>query len=173
LEKAVREGRFRADLYYRLNIFPIHVPALRERKDDIPLLARHFLTMHSHKIGKDFQEIHEGALSALMQYDWPGNIRELENTIERAMILNQPPLLRMIDLPSAPKSIGGIPAWPGDPSMALSDNERRHILWTLEKTNGRVSGPGGAAELLKINPSTLRFRIKKLGIQKSGVNLYR
>ncbi|MDD5168450.1 MAG: sigma 54-interacting transcriptional regulator, partial [Syntrophales bacterium] len=166
LEKAVREGRFREDLYYRLNVFPIHVPALRERKDDIALLAHHFLAMHSKKLGKDFREIHEDVLAALIQYDWPGNIREMENTIERAMILNQPPLLKMIDLPSSPRDAGGtIPTSPDDMKIALTNDERKYILQALEQSNGRINGPGGAAELLQLNPSTLRFRIKKLGIK--------
>jgi len=167
LERAVREGRFRADLYYRLNVFPIYVPSLRERKDDIPLLARHFMTLNTKKMGKDFNEIDKDALDKLMNYEWPGNIRELENTIERAMILNQPPILKVIDLPVVPAP--GSRTYYNEPNkeaIALQDNERCHIIWALEQTNWQISGANGAANLLKINPSTLRFRIKKLGIKK-------
>ncbi len=173
LEMAVKEGKFRADLFYRLNVFPIHVPPLRERKEDIPLLSQHFLVMHSKRLGKDFREINRETLAALAQYNWPGNIRELENTIERAMILNQPPVIKNIDLPLAPKGPHDFnPSGLDENGFTLEDNERRHIRWALQQTKGRISGPGGAAELLKINPSTLRFRIKKLGIpfQKPRTN---
>lgn len=168
LEQAVRAGTFRSDLYFRINVFPIYSPPLRERKEDIPLLVDHFLMMHSKKLGKLFKEIHQEALFPLMKYDWPGNIRELENILERAMIINQPPLLRYIDLPLSPtmnqKLISNTSLESNN--ITLSDNERQHIMMALEQTKWRVSGPNGAAELLKINPSTLRFRIKKLGIKK-------
>ena len=164
LDQAVREGKFRADLYYRINVFPIHVPPLRERKEDIPLLASHFLSVHSKKLRKDFRKIHEKALSSLMNYDWPGNIRELENTLERAMILDQPPLLRNVDLPQVERQNKETST--KDLEISLDENERRHIIDVLNKTGWQISGELGAAKILKINPSTLRFRIHKLGIQK-------
>jgi transcriptional regulator with GAF, ATPase, and Fis domain len=169
LEAAVRDGTFRLDLYYRLNVFPVYVPPLRERKDDIPSLVQYFLSLHSKRIGKYFKGIHEDALNLLMNYDWPGNIRELENTIERGMILNQPPILKTIDLPST--RIGPGPSntdsfSPSKSFATLDENERCHILRALKQSNWRVGGSGGAADILKINPSTLRFRIKKMGIKQ-------
>jgi transcriptional regulator with GAF, ATPase, and Fis domain len=161
LEKEVRNEKFRADLYYRLAVFPIHVPPLRERSEDIPLLAHYFLKIYSKKRGKAFSSIPDMEMEKLLKYDWPGNVRELENVIERGTILNAAPLFKIPELrteqhePSAPE--GGV---------TLRDNERRHVLWALQKTGWKVRGTGGAAELLDIPPSTLAFRMKKLGIQR-------
>lgn len=164
LEQMVRENKFRADLYYRINVFPIYVPSLRERKDDIPLLANHFLATHSKKLGKDFRKIHEKALSALVKYNWPGNIRELENTLERAMIMDQPPVLKILEFPQVDQGSKNISM--AKTKMSLFENERQHIITILNQTAWRISGAGGAAEILMMNPSTLRFRIQKLGIPK-------
>jgi formate hydrogenlyase transcriptional activator len=162
LEELVKTERFRADLYYRLNVFPIVVPPLRERKDDIPLLAYYFLKNYSRKMGKNFERISEEEMEKLLQYHWPGNVREMENIIERGTILSPPPYFRVPEL-YLPRQ---------DPSslqnaVTLRENERRHILWGLQKTKWKVRGTGGAAELLNIHPSTLEFRMKKLGIQRN------
>jgi formate hydrogenlyase transcriptional activator len=161
LEKEVKKEKFRADLYYRLAVFPIYVPPLRERNEDIPLLAHYFLKIYSKKRGKTFSGISETEMEKLLQYDWPGNVRELENIIERGTILNSGPLFRIPELRTeqheAPAPAGGV---------TLRDNERRHILWALQETGWKVRGTGGAAEVLDIPPSTLAFRMKKLGIQR-------
>ena len=161
LERDVKANRFRADLYYRLNVFAIYIPPLRHRKEDIPLLALHFLNIYSTKFGKTFKGIPETVMNKLIQYDWPGNVRELQNIVERGCILSsgshfQVPELKIDHTESAPPK----------EAMSLEENERRHILWALHKTGWKIRGPGGAAELLNIHPSTLRFRMKKLGIQR-------
>ena len=164
LEKEVQAGRFRQDLYFRLNVFPIHVPALRERRKDIPLLAHHFLNINAKKQGKTIKTISESDLGKLKAYHWPGNIRELENIIERGVILTSG---RQLQVPDA-----GFAATAGNPDstiLPLEENERLHILRAMQKTGGQVAGPGGAAELLVIHPNTLRNRMKKLGIQKSDL----
>jgi transcriptional regulator with GAF, ATPase, and Fis domain len=161
LEQLVKENRFRSDLYYRLNVFPIHVPSLRERKEDIPLLANHFLKVYSTKMGKTIKMISEAEINKLMRYDWPGNIRELEHIIERSTVLSPGPYLHIpelsIQLPESTNLGVDIP---------LKDKERQYILQVLEKTGWKVRGLGGAAEILKIHPSTLISRMKKLGIQR-------
>ncbi len=160
LEQAVRAGRFRLDLYYRLNVFPVFVPPLRERKEDIPLLALYFLKIYATKIGKTFEGIPKSEMDKLVLYDWPGNVRELENLIERGVILSPGPMFRVPELGGRPTEIH-----PGA-AVTLNENERRHILWTLQKTGWKVRGRGGAAELLDIHPSTLAFRMKRLGIKR-------
>jgi transcriptional regulator with GAF, ATPase, and Fis domain len=161
LEQAVKDGRFRSDLYYRLNVFPIWVPPLRERKEDIPLLAHYFFKIYVTKLGKTFDGIPKSEMDKLIQYDWPGNVRELENIIERGTILNSGPYFRVPDLGVGLPELAHPKANP-----TLEENERRHILWALQKTGWKVRGFGGAAELLAIHPSTLAFRMKKLGIQR-------
>src|SRR5215204_872527 len=161
LEKEVAEGRFRMDLYYRLNVFPIIVPPLRERKDDIPPLAIHFMNYYSRKIGKVVNKISSKAIEALMMYEWPGNIRELENLIERAVLLARDSTIEEILMPAS--SIKEAYSRPQSPYIkTIEENERDHILAALKKCNGKISGEGGAAELLNINVSTLNSRIKKL-----------
>jgi transcriptional regulator with GAF, ATPase, and Fis domain len=161
LEKEVKAQNFRADLYYRLAVFPIYVPPLRDRKEDIPLLAYYFLKIYSQKRGKNFSKIPDSDMERLLQYDWPGNVRELENIIERGTILNAGPLFRV---PEFGVEHQGLPM--RREGVTLRENERRHILWMLDKTGWKVRGPGGAAELLDLPPSTLAFRMKKLGIQR-------
>ncbi|MCP4756134.1 MAG: GAF domain-containing protein [Proteobacteria bacterium] len=162
LEKEAQAGRFRQDLFFRLNVFPIRVPALKERKEDIPLLAYHFLNTNAKKLGKTIETILESDLEVLKAYHWPGNIRELENIIERGVILSSGPNLQV------PDAGFKIPDGNLDSAITtLEEMERTHILRTLKKTGGQLAGPGGAAEILNINPSTLRHRMKKLGIQKS------
>jgi formate hydrogenlyase transcriptional activator len=161
LQNEVRIERFRADLYYRLNVFPLHVPPLRERREDIPLLVYHFMNIHANRTGKSFDGISEEDMARLMNYNWPGNVRELENVIERACILSKENYPRIPDLESE-CTPDGVPAG----AVTLKEMETRHLQWALEKTNWKVRGPGGAAELLDINPSTLRFRLKKHGIER-------
>ena len=164
LEKEISEGRFRRDLWYRLNVFPITVPPLRERREDIPLLLNWFANKYIKKFGKKIKSIPQNTLDQLSQGHWAGNIRELQNTIERAVIVSDGDKLTLVDaFVCEPTDVT-----PADSNMALEDVERNHIRNVLKSTNGRISGPKGAARLLKINPSTLRFRIKKLGIDKSN-----
>lgn len=163
LKKMSNEGTFRRDLYYRLNVFPIHVPSLMERKKDIPLLVDYFVKIYSQKLGKTFEKISPEDMKIFFQYDWPGNIRELENIVERAIISNSGPVLRFSGLLPPPGNILSS----SNSTLSLIDNERIHISRVLQTTKGKVRGPGGAAEILNINPSTLFSRIKKLGITRS------
>lgn len=160
LVRSVKEGAFRDDLYYRLNIFPIKVPPLRDRKDDIPSLARHFIAVFSARMGKRIDGINDDALKRLMECDWPGNVRELANVIERAVILCKGSVIRK-------SHISGLSESPvvDDRFQSLEEMERRHILAALEKTGGVIAGPKGAGALLRINRSTLWSRMRKLGIR--------
>jgi len=164
LKQEVRRGRFREDLYFRLDVFPIDSVPLRERRDDIPLLAAHFVHNEGRKLRRELK-LTEGDVRRLMQYDWPGNVRELENVIERAAILARHGRLR-IDLPAV-KAAAIAAQMPSD--RLLTDDERRerdraNILAALESCGGKVFGRGGAAELLDVKPTTLASRIKALGI---------
>ena len=159
LARAVAEGRFREDLYYRLNVFPITAPPLRERREDIPLLVWAFVEEFSKAMGKSVEAIAKASLRALQQYPWPGNVRELRNAIERAMILASGPTLR-IDPP-------GAVATPVARGLAtLAEVEREHIQRVLESTDGRIRGAGGAAEILGLPPTTLESRMAKLGLRR-------
>ncbi len=162
LEKEVQAGRFRQDLYFRLNIFPIQVPTLRDRKEDVPLLAYHFLNINTKKLGKPIETISESDLEKLKTYHWPGNIRELENIIERGVILSSGPNLRLPDAGFKTPDQS-----PDSTISTLKENERAHILRALKKTGGQLAGRGGAAELLNIHPNTLRHRMKRLGLRKT------
>jgi len=158
LEEAVRAGRFRADLLYRLNVFPIVLPLLRERPEDIPLLVWKFVGEFDKKMGRRIESIPRRTMDALQRYPWPGNARELRNVIERAMIVSSGKILE-VRLPTNP---------PGGPVAPrnIEDLNRRHILNILEKTGWRVAGRGGAAEILGLNRPTLHSRMKKLGINR-------
>ncbi|MEW6663998.1 MAG: sigma 54-interacting transcriptional regulator [Thermodesulfobacteriota bacterium] len=156
--EAVRQGRFREDLFYRLNVFPIAMPPLRDRLEDIPLLVRAFLTEFGETLGKSIERIPRRAMDSLMRYPWPGNIRELRNVIERALILSKGSTLS-VELPKTMSILA-----PGD--MRLEQVERSHILEVLNKTGWRVSGNKGAAEILGLKPTTLESRMKKLGIKR-------
>ncbi len=159
LEEAIDEKKFRSDLYYRLNVFPITIPPLRKRRDDIPVLVNHFVKKYALKNGKNIRIVPQRALNALKTYNWPGNIRELENIIERGTIISQGDQLELGDwMPSSS------PSRSGHKSMALRDHEKEHILEVLEMTAWRVSGEQGAAKVLDIKPTTLEARMKKLGI---------
>jgi formate hydrogenlyase transcriptional activator len=164
LPEEIASGRFRSDLYYRLNVFPIEVPALRQRGADIPLLARFFLTKYAKKFGKHFDDIDPAGLDHLRHYSWPGNVRELQNVIERAVILSQGALLEIPPLQPSRVNIAAAPA----SLQTLEKVEREHILRTLEETAWVISGPKGAAAILGMNPNTLRSRMLKLGISRSG-----
>jgi DNA-binding NtrC family response regulator len=165
LEKAVAEGRFRLDLYYRLNVFPITLPALRDRKEDIPALAYHFMKHYSHKAGRKISGISEQVLLRMMAYIWPGNIRELEHLIERSVLLAKGAVIEEILLPVVEKKEGMAIA-EETALKTIVENERDYILSVLRKCHGKIWGPGAAAEILNINPSTLKSKMKKLGIKK-------
>ncbi|MBX3331740.1 MAG: sigma 54-interacting transcriptional regulator [Nitrospira sp.] len=162
LEQLSKSGQYRLDLFYRLNVFPVHLPALREREGDIPLLAQYFVRKHAVNFGKKIDRIPERMMTALQRYSWPGNIRELEHIIERAVILSEGPELEPIDWlsPTSGKVSGN------GKSLTLEEIERQHIRDILEQTNWRVSGDKGAAEILGLKPTTLEARMKKLGISR-------
>jgi formate hydrogenlyase transcriptional activator len=163
LEKEVASGRFRADLYYRLNVFPIRIPPLRERPADIPLLVQHFLAQLQRKLAKPLKGVSDESMERLKRYPWPGNIRELQNVLERAGVLATGPIVSLQEPLRSPTAPGpGAPTDPGIPT--LEDGERAHIRRALSEASGKVHGPAGAAKLLGINASTLRSRMQKLGI---------
>jgi PAS domain S-box-containing protein len=160
LQAEVQRGGFRADLFFRLNIFPIWVPPLRDRREDIPILAQHFIREFAGRLGRQVDRIDARAAEDLLAYEWPGNVRELANVLERAVILCRSHVLERahLALPSAPLARN-------DERLTLEEAERRHILKALEKTGGVLAGPNGAARLLGLNRSTLWSRMKKLGIE--------
>jgi formate hydrogenlyase transcriptional activator len=165
LEEEVRKGRFREDLWYRLSVFPITVPPLRERQEDIPLLVQSFVKRIEKKIGREIRTIPKKTMQALQEYPWPGNIRELENVIERAVISSTGPSLRLADRLESPET-GRMRK---TPRKTLEEVERDHIIQTLEETNWRISGESGAARILGLHHNTLRGRMKKLGISAQRV----
>ncbi|MFN8651807.1 MAG: sigma 54-interacting transcriptional regulator [Gemmatimonadales bacterium] len=177
LEQEVADGRFRADLFYRLNVFPIRIPPLRDRPKDIPLLVQHFLAQFQRKLAKPLKGFTPESMARLCDYHWPGNIRELQNVVERACVLAEEPIVDIGDaLRSSPGRPTGLQVVYGstapasaapDEIIPLEDNERLHIRRALDVTKWKIHGPGGAADLLGINPSTLRSRMQKLGIVRS------
>lgn len=162
LEEDVKAGRFRKDLWYRLNVFPITVPPLRDRVEDVPLLVQHFIEVYARKMGKDIRTVPEKAMRKLKQYHWPGNVRELENVIERAVINTPGTKLNLVD--NLYTAEGDVPS----PFKPLKEMEREYILKVLNQVNWKVSGKNSASEILQIDRSTLRARMKKLGISKPG-----
>src|SRR5262249_8831981 len=164
LEASVRTGKFRADLFYRLNVFPIEVPPLRNRAGDIPLLAMFFLEKFARKLGKEISEISQETMARLTSYAWPGNVRELQNVIERAVILSPGPTLVVEELLNT--SLGGDEegsnASAKEETSSLNEVQRRHIESVLEQTSWVIEGQRGAAKLLNLHPNTLRFRMQKL-----------
>jgi len=172
LEKAVRSGQFRSDLYYRLNVIPLRVPALRDRRSDIPDLVISFLEQSSKRIGKTMQGVSQQTMQLLVDYSWPGNIRELQNIIERGIVLSHGAVLRLgpdlLPLDGSEKTdvAEGEAETEADSSASLEDVQRRHILRVLEKTGWLISGPNGAGAILNIHPNTLRSLMKRLGIQR-------
>jgi formate hydrogenlyase transcriptional activator len=179
LESLVNEQKFRSDLFYRLNVFPVRVPALRERPEDIPLLVRHFVQQFSRRLSRSIDTISSETMTTLIKYPWPGNIRELQNVIERAVILTSGPVLRVpsddlrmpnnLPGPSAAATLTETPSATSNRNMrtVLDDAERRQILTALEQANWVVAGPNGAAARLEMKRSTLQSRMQKLGIRIS------
>jgi len=169
LKKAVQAGIFRSDLFYRLNVFPIAVPPLRQRKDDIPLLVEYLIERYASKAGKKIKNIHKRTLELFQAYDWPGNIRELQNVIERAVILSDDETFAVDESWLQPES-----PRPGHADNGLArlgaDQERELIESALARSRGRVAGPSGAAAKLGIPRSTLETKIRRLGIKKHGFN---
>jgi transcriptional regulator with GAF, ATPase, and Fis domain len=176
LERLVNERKFRADLFYRLNVFPITLPPLRDRLSDIPLLASHFIDKYNERFNRSITAISEQSLRALEQYHWPGNVRELENLVERAVLSADggilkivPPSIRVepaISINDAPhETATNEPDNGARRLLSLTENERDHIKMVLRHTGGRISGSRGAAAILGVPPSTLRSRIKKLGLK--------
>ena len=163
LEDAVARGGFRSDLFYRLNVFPIHLPPLSERREDIPLLVDRFVLKANKKLGKHITEVPADVLELLFAYAWPGNVRELENVIERAVIISPGPELRLGSWFAPGGSAKAAPS----KSQRLEEKEREHIVSVLDRTGWRVSGDRGAAEILGLKPTTLESRMKKLGISRS------
>jgi len=161
LKAEIRNSRFREDLFYRLNVFPITMPPLRMRREDIPQLVRHFVDKYARKIGRTIKSIPNAVMKSLQEYAWPGNVRELEHVIERAVITSTGPVLQIAD-----RLEHEAPELKEESIKNLAAMEREHILKVLRKTRWKINGEGGAASLLNIHPSTLRFRIKKLGIER-------
>ena len=178
LEKAVQEGRFRADLYYRLNVLPITVPPLRERRSDIPLLTAFFLERFARQFGKQIDGVAQDTMGLLARYDWPGNIRELQNVIERAVVLSKGPVLRLGNdlLPARNVAAEQVVSLSnqqsaGNAHSTLEQVEKRYILNILEQTSWVIEGDRGAAKILDLHPNTLRSRMKKLGIDRSSAKV--
>ena len=181
LREAVEAGRFRSDLFYRLNVFPLELPPLRERRSDIPQLVTHCVSRFSKRFGKKIEGVSQESMARLMSYPWPGNVRELQNVMERAVVLSAGPTLRLDqDLVPLAASEGSLetseipaedarPAAPAPSGLpTLEEVERSHILAALQQTGGVVDGPKGAAKILSLHPNTLRHRMNKLGIKRSG-----
>jgi len=173
LEALVNEQKFRPDLYYRLNVFPIRVPALRERPEDIPLLVRHFVQQYSRRLGRTIETIPSETMTMLVRYPWPGNIRELQNVIERAAILTTGTVLKVasedLRVPNnaVAKQMAVQSSASRDMRSVLDDTERQQIMAALEQANWIIAGPTGAATLLGMKRSTLQSRMQKLGIRIS------
>ncbi len=171
LEEEIKNGTFREDLFYRLNVFPINILPLRQRKEDIPLLVKFFVSKMNKKIGKKITTVTDDTLKTLQQYHWPGNIRELESVIERAIIITKGSVLQVLDcfdtFAKAVEQTGNDDA-PGnnDPATPLAELEQNHILQALNNAAWRIEGKNGAAHLLGLNPSTLRARMRKHGIHR-------
>jgi transcriptional regulator with GAF, ATPase, and Fis domain len=165
LDARIAEGVFREDLFYRLNVYPVSVPALRDRPEDIPLLVHHFVRRLSEKLGKPIEEVPGPVIRRLAEYTWPGNVRELQNVLERAVILSPG---RTLALPA--RFASGVESGPrlGRPNshVTLAEAEREHLLAVLDATDWRIEGEDGAARILDLRPSTLRSRLKKLGITR-------
>jgi formate hydrogenlyase transcriptional activator len=168
LPDMVKRKEFRSDLYYRLNVFPIVLPPLRSRPEDIPALVQHFIEIYGRRMGKQIERVPSEAMSALISHQWPGNIRELQNFVERSVILSEASLLR------APLAeLNGSPEVHSRTAVTLEEAERDHILKTLQQARWVVAGPNGAAARLGIKRSTLYFRMQKLGISRSNKEILR
>jgi formate hydrogenlyase transcriptional activator len=162
LSRMVEQGQFRADLYYRLNVFPIHIPPLRERRDDIPILVRYFADKYAKTMNRRIERIPESVMDALTRYPWPGNIRELQNFIERAVILSEgsslrPPLAELRETKTR-----------GSAGATLKEVEKKHVLQVLRETDWILGGPNGAAARLGMPRTTLIYRMRSLGIRRQA-----
>jgi transcriptional regulator with GAF, ATPase, and Fis domain len=173
----VEEGKFRSDLFFRLNVFPINLPPLRERREDIPLLVRHFAEEFSRRMNKNIHTISPATMEALCRYPWPGNIRELQNVIERAVILSHGPALIVLltemgrhTMPDPPRAQAARSARRRPVRSILSDVDRDQIMRALKAADGRVGGPDGAASRLGLKRTTFITRMKKLGIDPNAVS---
>jgi transcriptional regulator with GAF, ATPase, and Fis domain len=164
----VKEREFRSDLYYRLNVFPVVLPPLRERREDIPALVTHFVEMFSRRMGKEIDHIPKDTLAALSSYHWPGNIRELQNLIERAVILSNDRVL-----PNPLPAAGTYDVASDAAATTLRDSERNLILRTLEAVRWVIGGPEGAASKLGLKRTTLIHKMKRLGISRPGLTAVR
>ncbi len=158
----MKDETFRSDLYFRLAVFPIEVPPLRIRRTDIPLLVWHFITRSQVRLGKQIAAVPESTMDALVHYDWPGNIRELENVVERSVILSPGPTLQLNEVLSNPVKGHRIVSTHDD----IESVERAHITQVLKDCGWKINGKGNAADRINLNPSTLRSRMKKLGIER-------
>jgi DNA-binding NtrC family response regulator len=163
LQQAVADGKFRDDLYYRLNVIEIRIPPLRARREDIPLLADHFVERLSHELGKDVREISEGALRVLVDHNWPGNVRELENAVERAMVTSRGPVLTEADFAFLAQTAAPPAAWSIPAGMSMQEMEKLLIVATIQNTKGNIKE---AASVLGIDRSTLYEKIKKYDIPR-------
>jgi transcriptional regulator with GAF, ATPase, and Fis domain len=166
LGEEVRSGRFRRDLFYRLNVFPITLPTLRERRDDLPALVRYLVDRLGRDLGKPIVHITPGTYQALERYDWPGNIRELENVLQQAIIVSHEGVLDLAAFVGESMQVETSTRTPPNGSRSLVDVERDHIQLVLETVGWRIEGVAGAAQVLGLRPSTLRTRMRKLGIQR-------
>jgi formate hydrogenlyase transcriptional activator len=168
LQTEMAEGRFRADLFYRLNVFPVTMPALRTHKEDIPALTAHFLRKHTANIGRNIRKVSAAAMKELMAYSWPGNIRELEHLMERSVLVTSGDTIAEFNLPA----LHTITVTPhsGTTIKTYEDNERDHIIAALHYCNGKIYGTGGAAQVLNLKVSTLNSMIRRLGITKETIN---
>jgi transcriptional regulator with GAF, ATPase, and Fis domain len=168
LQKSAREGSFRADLFYRLNVFPLALPPLRERVSDLPLLTTFLISKYASRVGRRIESITKRTMDRMASYHWPGNVRELENVLERAVILSSGPMLELDE--SVFASAAGSTTDADGASVSVLDIEsveRNHILTILKQTHWVIEGPQGAATLLKLHPNTLRSRLKKMGISRT------
>jgi formate hydrogenlyase transcriptional activator len=179
LEQAIQEGRFRADLFYRLNVLPMTLPPLRQRRTDIPLLTHFFVDRFSRQFGKRITGVAQDTMHVLSDYSWPGNIRELQNVIERAVVLCPGTVLKLgkdllpVTGPEYEQETAiasGNGAHPTGSGSSLESIEKNHILQVLKQTQGVIEGPRGAAKILNLHPNTLRSRMKKLGIERSSAS---
>jgi transcriptional regulator with GAF, ATPase, and Fis domain len=179
LARCMEERRFRLDLYYRLSVFPVRLPPLRERREDVPLLVNHFVRRFADRLHKPVPRVSSDAMEQLVAYDWPGNVRELQNIMERAVILVRGstigrelvPVGTLVPPPAAdrPGTPDAGPMAPASPIVSFSEAERRAILHALETSGWRISGRNGAAEVLGLKPTTLHAKMKKLGIHRPSV----
>jgi transcriptional regulator with GAF, ATPase, and Fis domain len=168
LTQEMGAGRFRRDLFYRLNVFPLHLPPLRDRRDDIPRLAAHFVTRFGRRLGRSVSGLSSASVKRLVSYDWPGNIRELQNVIERACVLSPGPIVEVSDDHLSAGRPGAAPAGPaeGEPLLSFAEMEAAYYRRVLEARDWRIEGPDGAASVLGLNPATLRSRMRRLRIQR-------